>query len=264
MPEMNNSSPAYTADEMMTIAAARKIRNGVACFVGIGLPSAAANLARLTHAPDTILIYESGTIGTKPTVLPLSIGDGELAETADAVVSIPEIFSYWLQAGRIGLGFLGAAQIDKFANINSTVIGPYEKPVTRLPGAGGAPEIACSCGEVLITLRQSKRALVEKLDFVTSGGHFEGGDSRQKLGLPGKGPVAVITDLGILTPDPVTKELTLTSVHPGVTAEQVVAATGWKLKVAESVGTTAPPTAGELRVLRELNERTARAHAGQG
>jgi len=253
----------YSADEMMTIAAARMIRNGVTLFVGIGLPSAAANLARQTHAPDTVLIYESGTIGTKPTVLPLSIGDGELAETADAVVSIPEIFSYWLQAGRIGLGFLGAAQIDKFANINSTVIGPYDKPTVRLPGAGGAPEIACSCGEVLITLRQNKKAFVNKLDFVTSGGHFEGGESRQKLGLPGKGPTAVITDLGILTPDPVTKELTLTSVHPGVTPDQVEAATGWKLKVAPKVDTTAPPTAEELAVLRDLNERTARAHAGQ-
>src|SRR5437773_5031033 len=165
---------AYTTNEIMTIAAARLLKNGAVCFVGIGLPSAAANLARLTHAPDTVLIYESGTIGAKPTVLPLSIGDGELSETADAVVSMPEIFSYWLQGGRIGLGFLGAAQIDKFANINSTVIGPYGKPTVRLPGAGGAPEIACSCQEVLITLRQHKRTFVEKLDFVTSGGHFEG------------------------------------------------------------------------------------------
>jgi glutaconate CoA-transferase subunit B len=254
----------YTSDEMMTIAAARKIRNGASLFVGIGLPSAAANLARQTHAPDTILIYESGTIGAKPTVLPLSIGDGELAETADAVVSIPEIFTYWLQGGRIALGFLGAAQIDKFANINSTVIGgTYQRPKVRLPGAGGAQEIAASCGEVLITLRHNKRAFVEKLDFLTSGGHFEGGDSRDKLRLPGKGPTAVITDLGILTPDPATKELTLTSVHPGVTVEQVVAETGWPLKVAASVETTAPPTEHELAVLRDLNERTARAHAGQ-
>src|SRR6202162_1691427 len=162
----------YTSDEMMTIAAARMIRNGASLFVGIGLPSAAANLARLTHAPDTILIYESGTIGAKPTVLPLSIGDGELSETADAVVSIPEVFSYWLQGGRIALGFLGAAQIDRFANINTTVIGDYHKPSTRLPGAGGAPEIAASSKEVLITLRHNQRAFVNKLDFVTSGGHM--------------------------------------------------------------------------------------------
>ncbi len=256
--------PEYTSDELMTINAARMIRNGASLFVGIGLPSAAANLARLTHAPDTVLIYESGTIGAKPTVLPLSIGDGELSETADAVVSIPEIFTYWLQGGRIDLGFLGAAQIDKFANINSTVIGgSYDKPKVRLPGSGGAQEIAASCGEVLITLRHGKRTFVEKLDFVTSGGYFEGGDSRERLKLPGRGPTAVITNLGILTPDPQSKELTLTSLHPGVEVDQVLAETGWALKVAAKVETTAPPTEGELAVLRDLNERTRRAHAGE-
>lgn len=254
---------SYTADEMMTIAAARMVRNGAVCFVGIGLPSAAANLARFTHAPDTVLIYESGTIGAKPTVLPLSIGDGELAETADAVVSIAEIFSYWLQGGRIDLGFLGAAQIDRFANINTTVIGEYDTPTVRLPGAGGAPEIAASSGEVLITLRQNPRTFVNELDFVTSGGHLDGGDSREQLRLPGKGPTAVITDLGILTPDPVTKELTLTSIHPGVTLERVLSQTGWPLKVASDLTTTAPPSARELSVLRDLEERTSRAHAGQ-
>jgi len=258
MPELT-----YTSDEMMTIAAARMIRDGVMLFVGIGLPSAAANLARQTHAPELVLIYESGTIGAKPTVLPLSIGDGELAETADAVVSIPEIFSYWLQGGRIDLGFLGAAQVDKYANINSTVIGPYDKPKTRLPGAGGAPEIAAHCREVLITLRHNKRALVDKLDFLTSSGHLDGGDARERMGFAGKGPTAVITDLGILTPDPVTKELTLTSLHPGVTVEKVVESTGWPLKVASEIKTTEPPTERELQVLRDLNERTARAHAGQ-
>jgi glutaconate CoA-transferase subunit B len=204
-----------------------------------------------------------GRLAPRPNVLPLSIGDGELAETADAVVSVPEMFAYWLQGGRIDLGFLGAAQIDRYANINTTVIGDYHKPSTRLPGAGGAPEIAASCKEVLITLRQNKRAFVEKLDFVTSAGHLDGGDSRAKLRFPGKGPVAVITDLGILTPDPVTYELTLTSVHPGVTPAAVVAATGWALKVADTVDTTAPPTAGELTVLRDLQTRTAKAHAGQ-
>jgi glutaconate CoA-transferase subunit B len=253
----------YTPDEMMTVSAARMVRNGATCFVGIGLPSAAANLARFTHAPDVVLIYESGTIGAKPTVLPLSIGDGELAETADTVVPIVEIFSYWLQGGRISLGFLGAAQIDKYANLNTTVIGDYDKPVTRMPGAGGAPEIAASAGEVLITLRHGKRAFVEKLDFLTSVGHLEGGTSRDKLRMPGKGPVAVITDLGILTPDPITKELVLTSVHPGVDVAQVVAATGWPLKVAPEVAVTEPPTAQELTILRDLQERTARAHAGQ-
>ena len=253
----------YTADEMMTIAAARMLRNGAVCFVGIGLPSAAANLARLTHAPDVVLIYESGTIGSKPDVLPLSIGDGELAETADAVVSSLEIFSYWLQGGRIDVGFLGAAQIDRFANINTTVIGDYKTPSTRLPGAGGAPEIAASSGEVLITLRQTRRAFVEKLDFVTSTGHFAGGNSREQFRFPGRGPAAVITDLGILTPGPETKELTLTSIHPGITVQKVVEATGWPLKVAPELKTTAPPTENELRVLRDLQERTARAHADE-
>jgi glutaconate CoA-transferase subunit B len=245
-------SEEYSSDEMMTVAAARMVRNGASCFVGIGLPSAAANLARLTHAPDTMLIYESGCIGAKPGVLPLSIGDGELSETADTVVSIVEIFTYWLQGGRIDLGFLGAAQIDRFANINSTVIGDYARPKTRLPGAGGAPAIAANCGEVLITLRQTKRAFVERLDFQTSGGHMEGGDSRARMRFPGRGPTAVITDLGILTPDPVTKELTLTSVHPGIPVESVVAATGWKLKVANQVSTTPKPTDKELAVLRKL------------
>jgi glutaconate CoA-transferase subunit B len=261
---MSDQAAAYTADEMMTVAAARMVRNGAVCFVGIGLPSAACNLARLTHAPDTVLVYESGTIGTKPSVLPLSIGDGELADTADTVVSLPEIFTYWLQGGRIDLGFLGAAQIDRFANINTTVIGgTYRKPKVRLPGAGGAPEIAGSCGEVLITLRQHARAFVDKLDFVTSGGYLEGGDSRSRLNVRGKGPTAVITDLGILTPDPVTKELVLTSLHPGVTVEQVVRATGWPLKVAENPKLTPPPTEQELETLRDLHARTAKAHAGQ-
>jgi glutaconate CoA-transferase subunit B len=253
----------YTSDEMMTIAAARMLRNGTVCFVGIGLPSAAANLARLTHAPEVVLIYESGPIGAKPSVLPLSIGDGELAETADTVVSIPEMFAYWLQGGRINVGFLGAAQMDRFANINSTVIGDYRKPTTRLPGAGGAPEIAAHSKEVFLTLRQNKRTFVDKLDFMTSGGHFDGGDARARMGLPGKGPTAVITDLGILTPDPETKELMLTSLHPGIAVEKAIKSTGWPLKVAANLGTTTPPTEIELSVLRDLNERTARAHAGQ-
>src|ERR671918_536264 len=199
----------YTADEMMTIAAARMVHNGAALFVGIGLPSAAANLARLTHAPDTILIYESGTIGTKPRVLPLSIGDGELAETADAVVSVPEMFAYWLQGGRIDLGFLGAAQIDRFANINTTVIGDYRRPTVRLPGAGGAPEIASSAGDTIVILRHHRRAFVDRLDFRTSVGLLDGRPSRTALGVPGLGPTVVITDLGVLRPDPSTREFVL-------------------------------------------------------
>lgn len=251
----------YSADEMMTVAAARMLRRGTVCFVGIGLPSAAANLARLTHAPDVVLIYESGTIGAKPDVLPLSIGDGELSETADTVVPIPEIFSYWLQGGRVDVGFLGAAQIDRFANINTTVIGDYSAPSVRLPGAGGAPEIASSASEILIMLRQSGRSFVEKLDFVTSVGFLDGGDSRKRLGLGGRGPTAVITDLGILTPHPETQELTLTSIHPGIAVHDVKAATGWPLAVGETLSETPAPTASELAALRDLNARTALAHA---
>ena len=243
----------YTTDEMMTIAAARALADGTVCFVGIGLPSTAANLARRMHAPDAVLIYESGCLGSKPERLPASIGDGILADGADAVISVPEIFSYWLQAGRIDVGFLGAAQIDRFANLNTTVIGPYDHPKVRLPGAGGAPEIAANCGEVIITLRHSPRAFVPELDFITSFGHGDGGDHRAKLGLRGSGPSRVITDLGVLVPDPESRELTLVSVHPGVTVDQVRAATGWDLLVAPEVVENAPPTADELSVLRELH-----------
>lgn len=251
----------YTATEIMTIEAARRLSNGAVCFVGIGMPSAAANLARLTHAPEVVLIYESGTIGAKPEVLPLSIGDGELAAHADTVVSIPEIFRYWLQGGRVDVGFLGAAQVDRFGNINTTVIGgTYEKPKVRLPGAGGAPEIASNAKETWIIIKQSKRSFVDKLDFMTSVGHFEGGDSRAKSGARGKGPMAVITDLGILEPDPVTRELTMVALHPGITAQQAIDSTGWPLKVALDLPVTNAPTAKELEVLRDLLARTAKAH----
>ncbi len=222
------------------------------CFVGIGLPSTAANLARRLHTPRVVLVYESGCIGSKPRRLPLSIGDGELAETADAVVSVPEIFAYWLQAGRIDVGFLGAAQIDRFANLNSTVIGDYDHPKTRLPGAGGAPEIAASAGEVIVLLRQTPRAFVEQVDFRTSVGFGHGPGEREGLGLRGAGPSVVITDLGVMRPDPESAELVLTELHDGITVEQAVAATGWPLRVAEPVGRTLPPTAEELSVLREL------------
>src|SRR6266545_674062 len=177
----------YSPTEMMTVAAARALRNSDVCFVGIGMPSAAANLARLTHAPDITLIYESGTIATKPDVLPLSIGDGELCDTALTTVSVPEMFRYWLQGGRITVGFLGGAQIDRFANLNTTVVGSYDKPKVRLPGGGGAPEIAVSCGEIFIIMNQTKRGFVEKLPFVTSFGHGSGPGSREALGVKTKG-----------------------------------------------------------------------------
>ncbi|HEX3097470.1 MAG TPA: CoA-transferase subunit beta [Usitatibacter sp.] len=257
----DNANLRYTATEIMTIEAARRLKDGMVCFVGIGMPSAAANLARLTHAPDVVLIYESGTIGAKPDVLPLSIGDGELAEHADTVVSIPEIFRYWLQGGRVDVGFLGAAQVDRFGNINTTVIGnDYEHPKVRLPGAGGAPEIASNAKETWIIIKQTKRSFVPKLDFLTSVGHLTGGDSRVKSGARGKGPTAVITDLGVMAPDPVTRELTLVALHPGIAVDQVRDATGWELKVAEKLGRTAAPDAKELETLRDLQARTARAH----
>ena len=250
----------YSADEMMSIAAARALHDCTSCFVGIGLPSTAANLAVRTTVPDLVLIYESGTIGTRPDRLPLSIGDGILAETADAVVGVPEIFNYWLQPGRIDVGFLGAAQIDRFANINTTVIGAdYEHPKVRLPGAGGAPEIAGACRRVIVVVRQSLRTFVEQVNFVTSVGYGSGPGTRERLGLRGQGPVLVITDLGMLRPDPRTCELTLQAVHPGVTVDDVMAATGWDLRIADDLATSPAPTDEELRVLRDLQARTSRA-----
>jgi glutaconate CoA-transferase subunit B len=243
----------HSADEMMTVAAARELRDGEVCFVGIGLPSTAANLARGRHAPAVVLIYESGTIGSKPTRLPLSIGDGDLAETADSVVSVPEIFNYWLQGGRIDVGFLGAAQIDRYGNLNSTVIGSYDEPKVRLPGAGGAPEIAAHTRRVITIIRQSPRSFVAELDFMTS------------LGAQDQ---VVITDLGVLRKgadppaDPLhpvapvgsdPRELVLEALHPGVTLEQTRKATGWELRVADGLETTDPPTQDELALLRELN-----------
>jgi glutaconate CoA-transferase subunit B len=233
-----NGDAAYSADEMMAVEAARRLENGTVCFVGIGLPSVAANLARRTHAPDCVLVYESGTIGAKPTRLPLSIGDGELAETADSVVSVPEIFAYWLQGGRIDVGFLGAAQIDRHGNLNSTVIGDYDKPAVRLPGGGGAPEIATGVRDVFVMLRQTPRAFVERLDFTTSVG------DRVRV---------VVTDLGIL--EPRDGELTLVATHPGVEVEQVQAATGWDLRIDPDLRATQAPTEDELTALRALETK---------
>jgi len=262
MSVQSSSVTTYTPDEMMTIAAARLIRPGCVCFVGIGVPSAAANLARLTHAADMVLIYESGGIGTHPSVLPLSIGDGELAETATAVVSLPEIFSYWLQAGRIDVGFLGAAQIDRFGNLNTTVIGGYGKPKTRLPGAGGAPEIAHHAKQIFVVLKQSPRSFVAKLDFCTSAGFLNGHGERARRAIPGAGPQVVITDLGVLKPATGSQELTLTARYENVSVDRIRAATGWPLAVADTIAVIAAPTADELRVLRDLHKRTEIAHAG--
>ena len=247
----------YSADEIMTVTASRALRGRLTCFVGIGLPSAAANLARATHAPGLVLIYESGTIGAKPGSLPLSIGDGILAETADAVVSVPEIFNYWLQPGRIDVGFLGAAQIDRFGNINTTVIGAgYAKPAPRLPGAGGAPEIAASCREVIVVARQSRRAFVERVDFVTSVGFGDGPGSRERLGLPGAGPRKIITDLGVLEPDPATCEFALTGIYPGLSVPEITGRTGWDLRVSADLREIPAPGPAELAALRGLRRAT--------
>ena len=223
----------FTPNEMMTIAAARALSNDDVCFVGIGAPSAACNVARLTHAPDITLIYESGTIGTAPSVLPLSIG------------------------------FLGAAQLDRFGNINTTVIGDYHKPKVRLPGGGGAPEIATSCKEVFITIKQTTRGMVDKIDFYTSFGHGEGGNHRERLGITTKGPTLLITDLAMWKPDPDTKEFTVVSMHRGVTRDQIEETCGWKVRFSDRLEETPPPSELELTTLRELQARTERAHGGK-
>jgi glutaconate CoA-transferase subunit B len=245
---------------MMTIAASRLLTNDDICFVGIGAPSAACNLARLTHAPGITLIYESGTLSTRPSVLPLSIGDGELCDTALTTVPVPEMFRYWLQGGRITIGFLGGAQIDRFANLNTTVVGDYAAPKVRLPGGGGAPEIASNCGQIFITMAMGSRAFVEKLPFITSFGHGTGKGDREKLGLRTKGPTRVMTDLCVMAPDPETAELSVISLHPGVTREQVQAGCGWPLRFAAGLTETPAPNAEELEVLRSLHARTRQAH----
>lgn len=259
----NPNGQGFTPNEMMTIAASRALKSSDVCFVGIGAPSAACNVARLMHAPDITLIYESGTIGTAPDVLPLSIGDGELCETAVTTVSVPEMFRYWLQGGRITIGFLGAAQLDRFGNINTTVIGDYDHPKTRLPGGGGAPEIATSAQEIYITMAQSKRGMVDKIDFFTSFGHGTGGSDRQKLGIDTKGPTLLITDLAIWKPDPETKEFTVVSLHPGATREKVQETCGWTVKFADRLEETPAPTELELKTLRDLKARTDAAHSGR-
>jgi glutaconate CoA-transferase subunit B len=236
----------YTPEEMMAIAAARRFRDGATCFVGVGLPSTAGCLARALHAPDATLVYESGAIGSKPKVIPLSIADPELADTAVVIASTNEIFAYWLQGGRIDLGVIGAAQIDRFGNINSTVIGDYLSPRVRLPGAGGAPHISANAREIVIIVRQDLKTFVSSLDFITTP-HCSG-------------PTTVITDLGLLETEPDSGELVLTWRYPGVTLERIRQATGWPLRVADEVDEVRAPEPRELRVLRDLNERTRLAH----
>jgi glutaconate CoA-transferase subunit B len=248
---------------MMTITAARALADDDICFVGIGLPSAACNLARLTHAPRLKLLYESGTLDTKPHVLPLSIGDGELCETALTTVPVVEMFQYWLQGGRVSVGFLGGAQVDRFGNLNSTVVGPYARPKVRLPGSGGATEIATHCQRIFIIMRHGVRAFVDKLDFLTSMGHGPTGTERRALGVRTEGPALIVTDLCTMRPHPETREFEVASLHPGVTAQHVRDQTGWRVRFRETVEETAPPRPEELEALRDLLERTRRAHGGR-
>ncbi|MFC5262555.1 CoA-transferase subunit beta [Kribbella qitaiheensis] len=244
----------WTSADMMNVAAARELHDGDVCLVGVGPPNLAANLARRTHAPGCRLVYESGAIDARPQKLPLSIGDDDLAATATAVVSVPEMFNFWVGAGRIDVGFLGAAQIDRYGNINTTVIGDHDNPKVRLPGAGGAPEIAAAAGRVIVIVKQSPRTFVERVDFVSSVGYGPTGRERMAQGA---GPTLVITDHGVLEPDPETNELTLTRLHPGVTVEQAVKATGWPLKVADDIEDVPPPSAEELTALQKLRNREA-------
>jgi glutaconate CoA-transferase subunit B len=239
---MNTVLRPYTSEEMMTIGAARKFRDRSICFVGVGLPSAAACVARHLHSPNITLVYESGAIGSKPTTVPLSIADPELAETAEFIVSVPEIFAYWLQGGRIDIGFLGTAQVDRFGNLNTTVIGDYRSPKIRLPGAGGAPHIAANTREIVVIVRHNPKTFVPRLDFVTTPRC--------------EGRTTVVTDLGILESEPASGELILTSRHFGISVDQIREATGWPLNVADDLCETAVPTDEELGALRFLTDRT--------
>ncbi len=240
----------YSSSEMMIVAAARLLRDNDVVFVGIGQPNLACNLARRTHAPNLNMIYEAGVIGAQPSRLPLSIGDPCLVSGAASICSMYEIFAYYLQNGKIDVGFLGGAQIDRFGNINATVIGPYERPKVRLPGSGGAAEIAAWANRIYCLTPHQARRFPEKCDFITSAGFLSGRKEREAKGLRGGGPQAVVTDLGMLEPDE-NGELILTALHPGATVEQAVKNTGWKLKVADDVKTTEPPSDDELRLLRE-------------
>jgi glutaconate CoA-transferase subunit B len=240
----------YSSAELLTINAARLLRDGDVVFVGVGLPNLACNLARRTHAPNLLMIYEAGVIGAQPSRLPLSIGDPTLVSGSLSVCSMYDIFAFYLQRGYVDVGFLGGAQIDRFGNINATVIGAYEHPKVRLPGSGGSMEIAAWANRCYILTPHQKRRFPEKLDFMTSAGFLQGRAERQAAGLRGGGPLVIVTDLGVLEPDE-GGELVLTSLHPGVSLEQAKANTGWDLRAASSLGETAPPSEVELRILRE-------------
>src|SRR2546429_5875388 len=237
---------------MMAAVAARELRDGEVVFVGIGLPNLACSLARATHAPNLVLIYESGAVGASPSRLPVSIGDPALVTGSLMVCGMADVFQLFLQNGRIEVGFLGGAQIDRYGNINTTVIGSYERPVVRLPGSGGAAEIAVHARRTLIVAKLNPRAFPERVDFVTSPGQRCGDPSRREPGMPGARPVKVITDKGVREADPATGEMVLAAHYPGVTADDLQAGVGWPLARRERLGSVMPPTETELRLLREV------------
>ncbi len=242
----------YTPSELMTVNAARLLRDGDVVFVGVGLPNLACNLARRTHAPHLVMIYEAGVIGAQPARLPLSIGDPTLVSGALSVCSMYEIFAFYLQRGYVTVGFMGGAQIDRYGNVNATVIGDYRHPKVRLPGSGGSMEIAAFADRCYFLTPHQKRRFPEKCDFRTSAGFLDGRASRQALGLRGSGPAAVVTDLGLLEPNE-DGELVLTAIHPGVQADQARQNTGWELRVAPQLTATAAPTDEELSILRQFD-----------
>jgi glutaconate CoA-transferase subunit B len=242
----------YTPAEMMTAVASRELRDGEVVFVGIGLPNLACNLARATHAPNLLLIYESGAVGAVPERLPVSIGDPALVTGSLMVCSMADVFQNLLQNGRIEVGFLGGAQIDRYGNINTTVIGEYLHPSVRLPGSGGAAEIAIHARRTVVISRLDRRAFPEQVDFITSPGHRSGGKTRRQMGMPGAGPTKVVTDKAILEVNPLTGELVLAALYPGVEVAQVAAGIGWELRSRERLGEIAPPTERELQLLREV------------
>jgi glutaconate CoA-transferase, subunit B len=244
-------SQTYSASEMMIAVAARMLKGARTVFVGVGLPNIACNLARITVAPDMEMIYESGVYGARPERLPLSIGDPTLVSGAVSVVSMADLFGLYLQRGLVEIALLGGAQIDKYGNLNSSVIGDYAKPKTRLPGSGGACEIATNAQRTFMIMRLKRRAFVEKLDFITSPGHLSGGDSRSRLGLPGKGPEIVITDRAILNFDNADREMQLSALYPGVSETDVRAETEWELRRAPTIEEVLPPSVEELRLIRE-------------
>ena len=246
---MNQPTPSYSSAELLTINAARMLRDGDVVFVGVGLPNLACNLARRTHAPDLVMIYEAGVIGAQPARLPLSIGDPSLVSGSLSVCSMYDIFAFYLQRGNVDVGFMGGAQIDRFGNINATVIGAYESPKVRLPGSGGSMEIAAWANRCYILTPHQKRRFPERLDFRTSAGFLSGRSDREAANLRGGGPQAIVTDLGILEPDD-TGELVLTALHPGVDADQARENTGWALKIASELRVTEPPSSDELDILR--------------